>query len=105
MPQIELRIQAGVRSPEDISLQVQDRTYSYLMETVSPEVRISAFFDKDQPWVEARYAEVFVHDDCRFKSMVAQIIPGSRARTGVTLPGLMKEGEQLTILVKRSPLA
>lgn len=102
MPQIVLRKVAGKSSPEDIVLSVQERTIDYLKVTVTPEVRVSAFFEKDYDRVDSRYAELFVEDGTPFLSTIVQIIPGSRTRQGIELPGAMKTGEQLTILVKRT---
>lgn len=104
MPQIVLRKVAGKSSPEDIVLSVQDRTIDYLKVTITPEVRVSAFFEKDYERVDSRYAELFVEEGAAFTSTVVQIIPGSRTRQGIELPGAMKIGEQLTILVKRTAL-
>jgi hypothetical protein len=104
MAKIILRSKSGEASPSDLTLSVQDRTYDHLMATISPEVRISAFFDADEPLVEAEYAEVFLAEDCPFRSVVTKVIPGSRTRKGITLPGPMAEGEQLTILVERKPV-
>lgn len=53
--------------------------------------------------VEATYAEVFVSEDCAFETRVSKLIPGSKTRQNIVLPGPMKEGEQLTVLVERSP--
>ena len=101
MPQIELRLQAGVRSPGDILLSVQDKTFGYLMSYPSTEIRISAYLDRSWPQVETMYAEVFVSDTCRYQFKVTQLIPGSRTQRKIILPGPMEEGEQLTILVNR----
>ncbi|MGZ3686791.1 MAG: hypothetical protein ACXVBW_00735 [Bdellovibrionota bacterium] len=105
MPQIELRLFSGTRDPKDILLVVQDRTYDFLMSSTAPEIRISAYLDRDWPEVERQYAEVFVHESCRFESKVQRIIPGSKERKEVPLPGPMEEGEQLTVIVTRSPIA
>lgn len=53
--------------------------------------------------MDSNYAELFVAHDCPFTSSIVQITPGSRTRT-VQLPGEMKAGEQLVLLVKRSRL-
>jgi hypothetical protein len=103
MAEIELRVKTGERDPADLKLTVQDRTFDHLMSTISTEVRISAFLDRDVARVEAEYAEVFVSDDCRFNTRITKVIPGSRSRKGIVLPGPMTNGEQLTILVARSP--
>jgi hypothetical protein len=103
MPKVELRIKAGLRSPEDLSLVIQDKTFDYLMISPATEIRVSAYLDQDWPAVQADYAELFVADNCGFSSKVTKIIPGSKERKGIVLPGPMEEGEQLTILVSRSP--
>jgi hypothetical protein len=103
MPEITLRTEFGKSSANDLRVSVQDKTFEHLRITVSPEVRVSAFFDRDELRVEAEYAEIFLGDDSHYVSRVTKIIPGSRARKGITLPGEMKQGEQLTILVARSP--
>ena len=105
MPQIELRTQAGTRGPDDLLLVIQDKTYDYLMSSSAPEIRVSAYLDRDWPKVGESYAEIFVHDTCAYESKVLKLIPGSKVRGKVTLPGPMEEGEQLTILVARTPNA
>ncbi len=102
MPQIELRLHSKKRSPEDVTVTVQDKTYDYLMSSPAPEIRISAYLDQDLARVGADYVEVFVHEDCPYISQITKIIPGSKTRKGITLPGPMKEGEQLVILVSRT---
>ena len=102
MPQIILRRVAGKDSPDDIVLSVQERTFDYLKVTVTPEIRVSAFFEKDYERVESRYAELSIGEETPFVSAITQVIPGSRTRQEIELPGPMKTGEQLTILVKRS---
>lgn len=105
MAEIILRSKLGEASPTDLKLSVQDRTYEYLMTTITREVRVSAFFDRDAPRVDADYAEVFVAENCPYESRVTKVIPGSRTRKGIALPGPMHEGEQLTILVERTARA
>ncbi len=102
MPYIELRKNFGVPSPSDILLTVQDRTFEYLLNTEAPEIRISAYFDRDYEHVDAMYEEVFVRTDCPFRSKIMSLTPGSKARRGIVLPGRMASGEQLVITVKRS---
>jgi hypothetical protein len=104
MPKVELRVKAGERGPDDLSLVVQDKTFDYLMISPAEEIRVSAYLDQDWPEVRAIYAELFVADNCTFLSKVTKIIPGSKERKGIVLPGAMEEEEQLTILVSRSPL-
>lgn len=102
MAQIILRSVLGESSADDLTVSVQDRTFDYLKSTISPEVRISAYLDADAE-VAAEYAEVFVAEDCPFISKITKVIPGSRTRKDIELPGEMKQGEQLTILVERKP--
>ena len=103
MPQITLRTEAGKSSPNDLQVMVQDKTYEYLMVTVTPEARVSAFLEKDEARVEAEYVEIFMGEDCPFISRITRVIPGSRTRKGIVLPAEMSEGEQLTLIVERSP--
>jgi hypothetical protein len=98
---ITLRSKFGESSATDLKLSVQDRTFDHLRVTISPEVRVSAFFDEDVANVAAEYAEVFVEEESAFESHVTKVIPGSRTRKDIVLPGAMKQGEQLTILVER----
>lgn len=102
MAQITLRTVLGKSSPDDLILSVQDRTHEHLLTTISPEVRILAFLVEDSNVAES-YADVYVSDDCPYESIVTKIIPGSRTRKGIELPGEMTSGEQLTILVDRRP--
>ena len=102
MPHIDLRTQSGTRSPDDIILNVQDKTFDYLMSSPATEIRVSAYLDRDWPKVEAMYAEIFVAENCMYDSKVTKLIPGSRVRSTVSLPGPMEEGEQLVILVTRT---
>jgi hypothetical protein len=101
MPQIKLRTQVDVDSKNDLLVGVQDKTFEYLKITITPKARVSAYFDKDAPSVEASYAELFVEGAKSSRWLVTSVIPGSRKRSGVTLPGPMFEGEQLTIEVTR----
>lgn len=103
MAHIQARLKAGVRDPRDLILAVQDRTFNYLMTAPAHEIRISAYLDRDYDEVLPMYAEVFVGEECRFESKILRISAGSRTRE-VALPGPMKEGEQLTIVVARRPL-
>jgi hypothetical protein len=105
MPLIELRRTAGTKSPDDIAVLVQDQTFDYLMTTSATEIRVSAYFDRDWPTIESAYAELFVNEDCPSRFKIAKVIPGSKVRRGVALPGAMKEGEQLTLQVIRSDAA
>jgi hypothetical protein len=102
MPHVELRSKAGQRSPSDLLLVVQDKTFDYLMSSPAKEIRVSAYLDQDWPNVEAIYEELFVADICKFESKVTKVIAGSRVRKNITLPGAMTEGEQITVLVTRT---
>jgi hypothetical protein len=102
MEQIRLRKLAGLDSPDDIIVSVQERTYDYLLSSSASEIRVSAYIEVDLPRVETTYAELFVQEDCPYRSLIQQVIPGSRARD-VQLPCEMKAGEQLVLLVQRSP--
>jgi hypothetical protein len=98
MPQIELRSKSDV-----LTVNIEENTFEYLMTSDAPEIRVSAFLDRDWPLVEAAYAELFVSESCPFESKVKKVIPGSRVRTDLKLPCAMKKGEQLTLLVERTP--
>lgn len=104
MPHIEVRLKAGVRDPGDLLLSVQERTFNYLIDAPAKEIRISAYLDRDWPVVLPMYAEVFVCDESRYHSRVVRVLAGSRTRPELTLPGPMMAGEQLTIVVARTPL-
>ncbi len=101
MPIVTLRKAADSDSASDIQVTIQDRTFDYLMTSEAAEIRVSAYLDKDIHRVEKTYEELFVNEDCPFLSAITQITPGSRTRE-VVLPGEMKSGEQLVLLVKRS---
>jgi hypothetical protein len=105
MPFIQLRLHAGTTSPGDLTLSVQEKTYTYLMSSYASEIRVSAYLDRDWPQVEEMYAEIFVSENCAFDSKVKEIIAGSKTRSPVELPGPMEEGEQLVVVVKRTSLA
>ena len=104
MPLIELRTTTGKSSPGDLKVSVQDKTYEYLLKSPAKDIRVSAFLEQDFAKVEAQYAEIFIQPECRFSSIITQVIPGSKTRTGIVLPGPMTKGEQLTLLVSRSVL-
>ena len=102
MPHIELRKKSGVKSAGDIQVSVQDRTFEYLQNTITPEIRVSAYLDRDYAIVDQDYEEIFVDDNCRFESKIISMAAGSTKRKGIVLPGPMSNGEQLIIVVKRS---
>lgn len=104
MKKIEIRVLAGVSSEGDLSATVQDATYDYLLSSDAPKMRVSAYLDRDWPVVDKIYAEVFVQEDCDFESRIEQVIPGSKRRENIALPGPMKNGEQLTLLIARNPV-
>ena len=99
MPLIELRLTANTKSPGDLLVNVQDKTYEFLSTSTTPEIRVSAYLDRDWPRVEARYQELYLSENLKFR--VGMITPGSKIRK-VTLPCEMKDGEQLTLMVKKS---
>jgi hypothetical protein len=106
MPQvhpIQLRLNAGKSSAGDLTLSVQDKTFEYLMTSTAEEIRVSTYLDQDLPHVGENYEELYVNSDCKFQSKVVKIIPGSKTRK-VQIPGEMKSGEQIVVLVKRTPL-
>jgi hypothetical protein len=101
MRPVYLRSEFGKSSPDDLVVNVQDSTYDYLMSSGAFSIRVSTFLDQDWPNVQAKYAELYLSDDCPFESRISDVIPGSRVRKGLALPGEMKEGEQLTVVVAR----
>ncbi len=104
MKTIEIRVQQGVQSPDDLTVAVQDTTFDYLMSSPSPEIRVSTYLDRDWPKVEANYAEIFVQEGCLFESKVVRVIPGSKTRKNLVLPCPMLQGEQLIVIVTRKQL-
>ena len=100
MPLTELRLTAGTPSPGDLLVSLQEKTFEYLHTSTAPEIRVSAYFDRSWPRVETKYAELFISETLKFR--VLSITPGSKTRS-VTLPGEMLEGEQLVVVVSRSP--
>lgn len=95
----------GTKSPEDLSVSVQDITYEYLMNSTAPEIRVSTYLDQDFSNVGSHYAELYVNENCQFESKIVKLIPGSKVRKNITLPGPMSLGEQLIVIVARTPLA
>jgi len=102
MRPIQLRKKTGESSPDDLTLQIQDPTYEYLMSSQAPEIRVSAYLDRDWPLVENMYEEIFIDENCTFNATITKLIPGSKIKREILLPCAMNEGEQLTILVSRS---
>ncbi|MBS1960624.1 MAG: hypothetical protein JST04_00300 [Bdellovibrionales bacterium] len=104
MPKVILRTQIGVDSPDDLEITVQEKTFAYLQTTVTPTIRVSAYFEADAPNVREEYAELFVPGPTKYRTLIKTLIPGSRTRTGIALPGPMHAGEQLTLEVVREPV-
>ena len=97
-PHLELRIVSGQKSPGDLLVTVQEKTFDYLSTGTASEIRVSAYLDRAWPVVEKKYAELYLNETLRFR--VISVTPGSKTRK-VTLPGEMNEGEQLVILVSK----
>lgn len=104
MPHVVLRVNPQTPSENDLTVTVQDNTYEYLMTSDAPKIRVSAYLDRDWDQVESSYAVLFVSEDCPYESTIVRMTPGSRTRNKPTLPGAMKEGEQLVLEVTRTPL-
>src|SRR5688572_16091165 len=103
MPLVTLRFNAGASSESDLTVEVKDNTFEYLMTSDAPTIRVSTYLDRDWPNVKAKYAELVVSEDCPFVSTITRVKPGSRARKEVPLPGPMQTGEQITVEVSRTP--
>jgi hypothetical protein len=101
MAQITLRVVDHTPGSDDLVLRVQDQTFEYLLNSTAPEVRVSAFFEQNVDNVLSKYEELYVNEDCQAHYKITKVIPGSKTRS-VRLPGDMREGEQLTVLVTRS---
>ncbi len=84
-----------------MTVTVQDATFDYLLSSPAPKIRISAYLDRDWESVLSTYAEVFVRDDCQFATRIEAVLPGSKTRKDIELPGPMYQGEQLTVIVSR----
>ncbi len=102
MPKIQIRSRLGIDGPEDLTANVQEATFAYLKESLSDQIRVSAYLDQDWPEVRAEYSELVVEGLAEGSLRIEKVIPGSRTRTGIVLPGAMMEGEQLTLIVKRA---
>jgi len=101
MPLLQLRTKFDQSSPSDLLVEVQDKSIDHLLSlTLTKTARVSTYLDRDWPLVEAHYGELVV-EGCKYDNLVKRVIPGSRTRTGVTLPGPMKKGEQLTLEIER----
>ena len=101
MPNIELRTKVGISSDGDLTLNVSDQTFDYLLTSTTEKIRVSAYLDRDWPRVEAKYAEVFVNPECKDIFRVTSISPGSKTRREIRLPDGMFNGEQITLQVVR----
>jgi hypothetical protein len=98
MHPIELRLKANTISPGDLIVTVQDQTFEFLKSSSNPEIRVSAYLDRDWPMVENRFEELYLSEVLSFK--VTSISAGSKTRK-VSLPCAMTSGEQLTLTVRR----
>lgn len=103
MPLVTLRVRAGTSSDIDLIVEVKDNTFEYLLTSPASSMRVSTYLDRDWPQVEAEYAELYINDETPFESHITRVTPGSRTRKDIHLPGPMKEGEQLTLEIKRDP--
>jgi hypothetical protein len=100
MPLVPLRAQIGKNSPNDLLVEVQDTSIEYLRRlTLTKNARVSAYLDRDWPQVEANYGELVI-EGSQNDNLVVSVLPGSRTRTGIQLPGPMKKGEQLTLQIE-----
>ena len=103
MPQITLRKKVGTSSPQDVTVIVRDNTFEYLMTSQAETIRVSAYLDRDWDQVDATFAELFIDALCPFQTLITRVTPGSKTRSGITLPAAMKKNEQLTVEVERGP--
>lgn len=101
LPIVILRTQRGSSSADDLEVVVRENTLEYLRTSDAPSIRVSAYLDRDWPQVEKTYAELSLSGDCEFESLIKYIIPGSRTRKNIVLPGPMKKDEQLVVEVVR----
>jgi hypothetical protein len=100
MPIVQLRAVVGQSNPNDLEVEVQDNTIQYLLNLPSAKnARVSSYLDRDWPLVQASYGELVI-DGCKYENIVTRVIPGSRTRVGIKLPGPMHKGEQLTLEVE-----
>jgi hypothetical protein len=100
MPLVQLRAVVGHSSPNDLEVEVQDKTIQYLRELPSAKnARVSCYLDRDWPQVQASYGELVI-DGSKYENIVTRVIPGSRTRTGIKLPSPMNKDEQLTLEIE-----
>lgn len=97
MPTLILRLKAGTSSAGDIEVNVQDQTYDFLLSTSAPEVNVSGYLDRDWESVASEFEELASPGEPKIQYAVKAVIPGSRTRKGIVLPGAMMKGEQLVI--------
>ena len=96
---IELRLISNTKSPGDLLLNIQEKTFEFLNAAKDEqEIRVSAYLDRAWPMVQNRYQELYLSENAKFK--VGSISPGSKTRK-IFLPSEMLEGEQLVIVVKK----
>ncbi len=101
MPLLTLRTQVGQSSPNDLLVDVQEKSVDYLLKlTLTTSARVSTYLDRDWELVEAKYGELVI-DGCKYDNLVTRVTPGSRTRKDIKLPGPMKKGEQLTLDIER----
>ncbi len=101
MPHVTLRSRFGESSESDLVVEVKQNTFDYLLTSTAPTIRVSTYLDRDWPRVEPKYAELHVEGGEAFESRITRVIPGSRTRPEIELPGPMQAGEQLTLEVRR----
>lgn len=101
MPNIILRLHKNKTSEKDLVLSIKENTLDYLMTGDSEEVRVSSFFEADVLEVQSEYEELYLNEECPSFFEVLKVIPGSRTKRELILPGPMFSGEQFTIQVKR----
>ncbi len=96
---IELRLISNTKSPGDLLVNIQEKTFEFLSSAKEDqEIRVSAYLDRPWPSVEKRYQELYISENVKFK--VGAITPGSKTRK-IYLPSEMLEGEQLVLVVKK----
>lgn len=101
MPHLVLRSKFNLNGPADIMVSVQGNTFEYLMTTTSDSVKVSTYLDRDWDVVAPIYDELFISEEFPVKYKITKVIPGSRTRKDIQLPGPMKNGEQLIVHVSK----
>ena len=97
---VTLRVKFAEPSAEDIQVTVSEKSFDYLMTLTLPTARVSTYLDRDLGAVAAKYAELFINEECPYRYKITQMMPGSKTRS-VRLPDEMKSGEQITLNVDR----